>query len=85
MVGFQLTHSGRFCRPNEKSKFEPRVAYRHPILDAKFKVTDDSQMWTDDEIEELIRCYIRAARLAADLGWISWISSIATAICFTNF
>ena len=68
VVGFQLTHSGRFCRPNEKSKFEPRVAYRHPILDAKFKVTDDSQVWTDDEIEELIRCYIRAARLAADLG-----------------
>ncbi|MBO24283.1 MAG: NADH:flavin oxidoreductase [Verrucomicrobiales bacterium] len=67
VVGFQLTHSGRFCRPNEKSKFEPRVAYRHPILDAKFKVTDDSQVWTDDEIEELIRCYIRAARLAADL------------------
>ena len=68
VVGFQLTHSGRFCRPNEKSKFEPRVAYRHPILDAKFKVTDDSQVWADDEIEELIRCYIRAARLAADLG-----------------
>ena len=44
------------------------MAYRHPILDAKFKVTDDSQVWTDDEIEELIRCYIRAARLAADLG-----------------
>ncbi len=67
VVGIQLTHSGRFCRPNEKNKFEPRVAYRHPILDAKFKVTDDSQVWTDDEIEELIRCYIRAARLAADL------------------
>ena len=67
VVGIQLTHSGRFCRPNEKNKFEPRVAYRHPILDAKFKVTDDSQVWTDDEIEELIRCYIRAARLAAAL------------------
>lgn len=67
VVGIQLTHSGRFCRPNEKNKFEPRVAYRHPILDAKFKVTDDSQVWTDDEIEELIRSYIRAARLAAAL------------------
>ena len=68
VVGFQLTHSGRFCRPNAKAKFEPRVAYRHPILDGKFKVTSDDQVWTDEEIEELIGCYVRAARLAADLG-----------------
>ena len=68
VVGFQLTHSGRFCRPKAKTKFEPRVAYRHPILDDKFKVTSDDQVWTDDEIEELIGCYVRAARLAADLG-----------------
>ncbi len=33
-IGFQLTHSGRFCRPNEKTRYEPRVAYRHPLLDA---------------------------------------------------
>jgi len=68
VVGFQLTHSGRFCRPNKKSRFEPRVAYRHPILDAKFKVTDNSQVWTDDEVKELIQYYIKAARIAADLG-----------------
>ena len=68
VIGFQLTHSGRFCRPNEKSRFEPRVAYRHPILDAKFKVVDNSQVWTDDEIGELIQCYIRAARIATELG-----------------
>jgi 2,4-dienoyl-CoA reductase-like NADH-dependent reductase (Old Yellow Enzyme family) len=68
VVGFQLTHSGRFCRPNEHSQFEPRVAYRHPILDSKFKVTSDKQLWTDDEIDELIQCYIRAARIAADIG-----------------
>ena len=49
-VGFQLTHSGRFCRPNEKNRFEPRIAYRHPLLDAKFKVTSDEQILTDDEV-----------------------------------
>jgi len=68
VVGFQLTHSGRFCRPNEKSRFEPRVAYRHPILDAKFEITSDKQLWTDDEVDELIQCYVRAARIAADVG-----------------
>jgi 2,4-dienoyl-CoA reductase-like NADH-dependent reductase (Old Yellow Enzyme family) len=36
VIGFQLTHSGRFCRPNDKKKLEPRIAYRHPILDKKF-------------------------------------------------
>jgi 2,4-dienoyl-CoA reductase-like NADH-dependent reductase (Old Yellow Enzyme family) len=68
VIGFQLTHSGRFCRPNEKTRYEPRVAYRHPILDAKFNVTRNDQIWTDDEITELIRDYIRAARIAAEAG-----------------
>jgi len=68
VIGFQLTHSGRFCKPNDKFKMEPRVAYRHPILDRKFNVTRDDQVWTDDEIEELIRCYIRAAAVAWTAG-----------------
>src|SRR5207245_5373611 len=31
-VGLQLTHSGRFCPPNDHQRLEPRVASRHPIL-----------------------------------------------------
>src|SRR4051812_34272562 len=68
VIGFQLTHSGRFCKPIDKFRMEPRVAYRHPILDKKFKVTSDEQVFTDSEIEELIQCYIRAARIAWDVG-----------------
>ena len=68
VVGFQLTHSGRFCKPNDKFRMEPRVAYRHPILDRKFNVTSDSQVFTDAEIEELIQCYVRAAKIAWDVG-----------------
>ena len=30
LVGLQLTHSGRFCRPNSK-QLEPRIAYHHPL------------------------------------------------------
>jgi len=44
------------------------VAYRHPILDRKFNVTSDSQVFTDGEIEELIGCYVRAARFAREAG-----------------
>jgi len=68
VIGFQLTHSGRFCKPNDKKRMEPRVAFRHPILDRKFNVTSDAQVFTDSEIEELIQCYIRAARIAHDVG-----------------
>jgi 2,4-dienoyl-CoA reductase-like NADH-dependent reductase (Old Yellow Enzyme family) len=68
VIGFQLTHSGRFCKPTDKKRMEPRVAFRHPILDRKFNVTSDAQVFTDAEIEELIQCYIRAARTAWDAG-----------------
>jgi 2,4-dienoyl-CoA reductase-like NADH-dependent reductase (Old Yellow Enzyme family) len=68
VIGFQLTHSGRFCKPNDKKRMEPRVAYRHPILDRKFNVTSDAQVFTDSEIDELIQCYIRAAKIASDGG-----------------
>lgn len=68
VIGFQLTHSGRFCKPHDKKRMEPRVAYRHPILDRKFNVTSDAQVFSDSEIEELIRAYVRAARIAAEVG-----------------
>lgn len=66
VVGFQLTHSGRFCRPVKA--LEPRVAFRHPILDRRFNVAHDSQVFTDGEIELLIRDYVRAARIAWEVG-----------------
>jgi NADPH2 dehydrogenase len=68
VIGFQLTHSGRFCKPNDKKRLEPRVAYRHPILDRKFNVTSDEQIFTDAEIEQLILKYVEAARIARDVS-----------------
>src|ERR1700722_17660017 len=40
VVGFQLTHSGRFCRPNDQ-RLESRVAFRHPLLDRKFHIVSE--------------------------------------------
>lgn len=68
VIGFQLTHSGRFCRPTDKKRMEPRVAYRHPILDKKFGVTSDVQVLTDDEVKQLVDDYATAARIASDVG-----------------
>src|SRR5438552_6717341 len=68
VIGLQLTHSGRFCKPNDKLRMEPRVACRHPILDKKFNVTSDTHVFADGEIEQLIECYIAAAKIAGDGG-----------------
>ena len=68
LVGLQLTHSGRFCRPNS-AELEPLVLYRHPLLDAKFQLTDDSCVMTDGDIERLIEDFGRAAVLAGRAGF----------------
>ena len=68
VVGFQLTHSGRFCRPNHHSRLESRVAYRHPILDKKFNVTSDAQIMSDDEMKRLVDDYAKAAKIASEVG-----------------
>jgi 2,4-dienoyl-CoA reductase-like NADH-dependent reductase (Old Yellow Enzyme family) len=67
IIGFQLTHSGRFCRPNDKN-FESRIAFRHPILDRKFNIKSDSQVFTDDELDVLIGDFVKAARIAREAG-----------------
>jgi 2,4-dienoyl-CoA reductase-like NADH-dependent reductase (Old Yellow Enzyme family) len=68
VIGFQLTHSGRFCKPNDKFCFEPRIAYRHPILDRRFGVIREEQIWTDSGLEELTQDFIRAAKFAREAG-----------------
>jgi 2,4-dienoyl-CoA reductase-like NADH-dependent reductase (Old Yellow Enzyme family) len=70
LVGLQLTHSGRFSRPHSK-RLEPRIAYHHPLLDAKFGIDPQNQgiVWTDDELERLKDRYVAAARLAQDVGF----------------
>jgi 2,4-dienoyl-CoA reductase-like NADH-dependent reductase (Old Yellow Enzyme family) len=70
LVGLQLTHSGRFARPNSK-KLEPRIAYHHPLLDAKFGIdpADRSIVWTDDDLERLVDRFVAAARLAEEVGY----------------
>lgn len=68
IVGLQLTHSGRFCRPNTKD-LEPLVAYRHPILDRKFNVDRDEQVLSDDDIDVLVEDFARAAVLAQQAGF----------------
>lgn len=70
LIGLQLTHSGRFCRPNDE-RLEPRIAYHHPLLDEKFGIdpSDSSVVVSDDELERLIDRYVVAAGVARDAGF----------------
>lgn len=69
LIGLQLTHSGRFARPNEKARLEPKTAYAHPLLDEKFNINPEEAIFTDDEIDQLIADFVRAAALAQQAGF----------------
>ncbi|MEL7496388.1 MAG: NADH:flavin oxidoreductase [Planctomycetota bacterium] len=70
-IGLQLTHSGRFARPNQKDRLEPKTAYRHEILDRRFNVPDDAIL-SDDELKLLIDDFVVAAKLAEKAGF-AWV------------
>jgi len=69
IIGLQLTHSGRYCRPNRHTKSEPRILYHHPILDKRLGLSRDHPLLTDAEIETIIADFHRTAKLAEDLGF----------------
>ena len=69
LVGLQLTHSGRFARPSDKRRLESMIAYRHPVLDAKFGITDDRAILSDDDLKRLIDDFIAAAGRSATAGY----------------
>jgi 2,4-dienoyl-CoA reductase-like NADH-dependent reductase (Old Yellow Enzyme family) len=71
LVGLQLTHSGRFCKPDDHHRSAPRIAYHHPLLDAKFKIDpqDETIVLTDAELDELVDAYVAAAHLAYEVGF----------------
>jgi 2,4-dienoyl-CoA reductase-like NADH-dependent reductase (Old Yellow Enzyme family) len=69
VIGLQLTHSGRFCKPNDNTKFESMIAYRHPLLDRKFGVPADRKPMSDDEIKRLIEDFVVAAKRAQATGF----------------
>ena len=68
-IGLQLTHSGRFCKPNSDRKLEPMILYRHPVLDRKFGLAADYPVMSDDAIERLIADIVVAATRAQACGF----------------
>jgi NADPH2 dehydrogenase len=70
VVALQLTHSGRFSRPTHSGR-SPRIAFHHPVLDARHGVDPDDQavVLSDAEVEALIDRYVAAAVAAQAAGF----------------
>ena len=68
LIGLQLTHSGRYSKPTLSGP-APRVAYRHPVLDARLGISDDRPVFTDDELDRLVDDFVAAAVRAHRAGF----------------
>lgn len=69
LIGLQLTHSGRYSRPNAHDRPEPKILYHHPILDSRLNIPADYPVITDDELREIIEDFYKAAIVAAQAGF----------------
>ncbi|MDB5351808.1 MAG: NADH:flavin oxidoreductase [Planctomycetota bacterium] len=69
LIGLQLTHSGRFSKPNDKRKLEPKILYHHPYLDQKFGLDPSTPVLTDDEISQLVEDFLVASKQAQQAGF----------------
>lgn len=69
LIGLQLTHSGRFCKPQSHSVFEPKILYSHPFLNQRYGLPADYPLITDEAIDQIIEQYVNAAVLAQKAGF----------------
>ena len=64
----QLTHSGRYSRPNTH-KFEPIVAQHDPKLDEKVGIDEQSPIVSDAYLESLVEHFVSCSKLAREAGF----------------
>ena len=69
LIGLQLTHSGRYSRPNVHDRPEPRIVYHHPILDRRLGISPEHPLLTDRELKDIIEDFYKAAVIAAQAGF----------------
>ena len=78
VIVLQLTHSGRYSKPEGKS--HPIIAQRDPYRDPlapqpkpdpnrKSRIPDDWPLVTDDYLDKLQEAYVEAARIAFEVGF----------------
>ena len=63
----QLTHSGRFSKPEGKPA--PIIAAHNPYLDPRLNIDENYPVISDNELEELEDKFVEAAVLAKEAGF----------------
>ncbi len=63
----QLTHSGRFSRPENLPA--PIISYHNPELNKPFPIAPEHPVVTDEYLDSLVPLYVEAAKLAAEAGF----------------
>jgi NADPH-dependent glutamate synthase beta subunit-like oxidoreductase/2,4-dienoyl-CoA reductase-like NADH-dependent reductase (Old Yellow Enzyme family) len=63
----QLTHSGRYSKPDGKAA--PIIAHHSEVLDPRHNLPADYPLITDDELERLVDRFVEAAKLAHRAGF----------------
>ena len=66
-IVLQLTHSGRYSKPEGKAK--PVIFQHSKYLDPTHKLSADYPLITDPELDELLYKYVEAAKLAKSCGF----------------
>jgi 2,4-dienoyl-CoA reductase-like NADH-dependent reductase (Old Yellow Enzyme family) len=66
-IGLQLTHSGRYARPNVYDRPEPLAAWQHPMLDRRFPA--GVRVLSDADLDHLADEFVTASALARDAGF----------------
>ncbi len=70
VIGLQLTHSGRLSRPDPPPALpRPLRAQVHPTLDGRLGEAGKRPLISDEQLEEIARAYVRAARCAERAGY----------------
>ncbi len=67
LLVLQLTHSGRYSRPEADPK--PVIAFHDPILDKDRGLPEDYPLVSDDYLDGLVEKYVSAAKLAFEAGF----------------
>ena len=67
LIGLQLTHSGRYARPEAYDRPAPLAATHHPVLDPRFP--NGVPVIADAELSTLGDDFVAAARLAREAGF----------------
>ena len=64
----QISHSGRYSRPNDFFKREPVIVKHDPEFDTRVGIDETYPVQTDEELEALIPHFVKAALLAKEAG-----------------